>query len=421
MIDADTGTGGSRAAAAAQTIDQDSFVTLDFELRYTCAHARHTERRHVPQVNIWRDILPPGLEAALIGKQVGDRIALRFDESALAPASRAHQIRDIRLADFDGGIIPGWPLVPAIGRYLPLGTLHRAGIGGIYRDNRKPFRVTMVEGGRLRADLNHPLAGVPIDLAATVAAVSAKAGDRGGRCRDWSEVLTDGPGMQCRAGSVPTEFFDGDWASRAAEGDDADFYANPRFVAHVDSRAIAHISRLYADFLGDGMRVLDLMTADRSHLPDHLCLRSVTGLGMNVSELAANPILTGRVVYDLNADPRLPFADEAFDAAMCTVSIEYLTRPVEVVSEVARVLAPGAPFVVTFSNRWFPPKVLKVWRAAHVYERLGYVLECFLRTGKFAGLETLVVRGEPRPADDPHVSETAESDPVFAVWGRRVH
>ena len=32
-------------------------------------------------------------------------------------------------------------------------------------------------------------------------------------------------------------------------------------------------------------------------------------------------------VHDLNADPRLPFGDAEFDAAVCCVSVQYLTRP----------------------------------------------------------------------------------------------
>ncbi len=419
MTAVDTEDAAALPADGSQAIDQDSFVTLAFELRYSCANARHTERRYVPQVNIWRDLLPPGLDTALMGKRAGDRVALQFGARGLAATAQPSCVREIRMSDFDGDIVPGWPLRPEHGRYLPQGCLHRAGLGGIYRDNRKPFRVARIDGDRFVANLDHPLSGVPVDLSAAVLAVSQKSGDRGGRCQDWSEVLTDGLGMQSRAGLLPTAFFTGDWAARASEEDDAAFYATPRFVAHIDRRAVEIITNLYTGFLGDGMRVLDLMCGDRSHLPDHLGFAAVTGLGMNPDELSANAALTERVVHDLNRDPVLAFADATFDAAICTVSIEYLTQPVDVLREVARVLRPGAPFVVTFSNRWFPPKVIKVWRGAHPYERLGYVLEAFLQSEGFTALETLVVRGEPRPEDDPHISETGECDPVFAVWGRR--
>ena len=85
---------------------------------------------------------------------------------------------------------------------------------------------------------------------------------------------------------------------------------------------------------------------------------------MNAAELAANPRLTEWAVHDLNADPRLPYADGAFDAAACCVSIDYLTRPVEVCREVRRVLRPGGAFVVTFGNRCFPTKAVAAWLSA---------------------------------------------------------
>ena len=67
---------------------------------------------------------------------------------------------------------------------------------------------------------------------------------------------------------------------------------------------------------------------------------------------AGNPIkdVTWDVVHDLNARPRLPFGDGEFDGAMCAVSVQYMRRPLEIFAEVARVLKPGAPFVVSFSK-----------------------------------------------------------------------
>jgi hypothetical protein len=67
---------------------------------------------------------------------------------------------------------------------------------------------------------------------------------------------------------------------------------------------------------------------------------------------------------------------------------------------VARVLKPGGLFVQTFSNRWFPPKVVKIWPELHEFERLGLVLEYFLRTGAFGNLKTFSSRGWPRPETD---------------------
>jgi SAM-dependent methyltransferase len=150
---------------------------------------------------------------------------------------------------------------------------------------------------------------------------------------------------------------------RLDEMPDAEFYAAPRLVTHIDDGAIAAVTGLYREYFPAGGAILDLMSSWVSHLPPEASYRRVTGLGMNAEELAANPRLNAWVVHDLNAEPRLPFADGEFDAAGCCVSIDYLVRPVEVLCDLARVLRPDAPVVITFSNRRFPTKVIALWEA----------------------------------------------------------
>jgi SAM-dependent methyltransferase len=225
--------------------------------------------------------------------------------------------------------------------------------------------------------------------------------------------------MQAAPDGRDTDFFADDPFARLDPRDDREFYAAPRFVPHLDATAIARVAALYGRFLRPGMRVLDLMSSWVSHLPDAPAGLAVTGLGLNAEELARNPRLATRVVHDLNAEPRLPFADAAFDAAVCTVSVEYLTRPFEVFAEVARVLAPGAPFVVTFSERWFPSKVVRIWKDLHPFERIGLVIDYFRRSGRYADLHSESIRGLPRPDDDKYADTLALSDPVYAVWGAR--
>lgn len=150
---------------------------------------------------------------------------------------------------------------------------------------------------------------------------------------------------------------------RLDETPDPAFYATPRFVTHIDAGAIAAVTQLYREHLPAGGAVLDLMSSWVSHLPMDVSYGRVTGLGMNADELAANPRLDGWVVHDLNAEPRLPFAEGTFDGATCCVSIDYLVQPVAVLRDLARVLRPGAPLVVTFSNRRFPTKVIALWEA----------------------------------------------------------
>ena len=143
------------------------------------------------------------------------------------------------------------------------------------------------------------------------------------------------------------------------------------------------------------------------------------GLGLSEKELKRNPQLSDVHVQDLNQTPVLPFDSRTFDAVINTVSIEYLVDPLAVFKEVRRTLRPGGYFLVAFSNRWFEPKAVKVWKEIHEFERMGMVLEMFLRAGGFSSLQTYSMRGLPRPHNDKYYPEMQFSDPVYIVWGRR--
>jgi SAM-dependent methyltransferase len=137
---------------------------------------------------------------------------------------------------------------------------------------------------------------------------------------------------------------------RLDEEDDRLFYGVPRRVVHLDEAALAALTRLYGVVVPPTGSVLDLMASWRSHLPPWF-KGTVVGLGLNREEMRDNPQLSQALVHDLNREPRLPLNDGAFDAALCAVSVQYLTQPVEVFREVARTLRPGAPFVTAYFHR----------------------------------------------------------------------
>lgn len=297
-------------------------------------------------------------------------------------------------------------LQPIPGRFYP--RLAFMGLAEGSRDLR-PCRLVASDPEGLHVDLDHPLAGRPVRLMLRRIAQDA--------ARTRFVQLFDGPGMQVPPADAALCYLPEGALTRQDETQDAGFYARPRFVQHLDAVCRAEIARLYARFLHPGMRVLDLMSSWVSHLPDTPADLEVTGLGMNAEELAANPRLNARIVHDLNAEPRLPFAAAAFDRVICTASVEYLTRPQVVFAEVRRVLRPGGRFLVTFSDRWFPPKAIRVWSALHPFERLGLVL-WLLREAGYADLHGETLRGLKRPEDDPYIGERDDSDPLFAAWGR---
>ena len=196
--------------------------------------------------------------------------------------------------------------------------------------------------------------------------------------------------------AFPSGFFD-----RADTGVDTTFYVAPRLVTHIDDRAIAAVGTLYTE-LGLVGEVLDLMSSWVSHFP--VAPRRLVGLGLNAVELAANPMLAAHAVHDLNADPVLPFPDASFDDATCCVSVDYLTAPVAVFREVARVLRPGGRFVVTFSNRCFPTKAIRGWLATDDAQHVQIVDAYFRSAGGFG------------PAQAALRTPPASGDPLYAVW-----
>ncbi|WP_372912789.1 class I SAM-dependent methyltransferase [Salinigranum sp.] len=192
---------------------------------------------------------------------------------------------------------------------------------------------------------------------------------------------------------------------RFDERPDATFYDSPRFVTHADDAFLARLTDLYADVLDPGARVLDAMSSWVSHLPGESSEYEVVGHGLNAEELAANDRLDEWFVQDLNSEQRLPFADGRFDAVCCALSVQYLQYPGRVFAEFRRVLATGGGVVVSFSNRLFPTKAVRAWRAASMEDRVDLLNRAFDAAGGFE--ERDVVRD--RPGTDPFYAVVARA------------
>lgn len=166
------------------------------------------------------------------------------------------------------------------------------------------------------------------------------------------------------------------------------FYQQPRLVTHIDDATIAQITEFYREFLPADSDVLDLMSSWISHLPDEVSYRCVIGHGMNAEELKANSRLSDYLVQDLNADPVLPLESGQFDRACLVVSIQYLVKPVEVLSEVLRTLRPGGKLSVAMSHRCFPTKAIAAFHQLPPNDRIALVCEYLQRSG-FINVEYL--------------------------------
>lgn len=390
-------------------------AAVEVRLDWSANAVQHRNRRYTAKINFWRDIFPGALSVRL-PESNGEWVTEEFPAGELVPPWREANIHTVRKSALRLQRRNGPPVQLQAGRHYP--RYMAAGLPDVYAGNMQPMRVTAIDGDAVTLDLNHALARVPLRVSARIVERLGVSGEHGGRCLDpVEELLTTGAGLETLYPDTG-QLLQEQSFTRLDEREDGLFYAEPRLVQHLDATAIRQVTDIYAHVLDDGMQVLDLMSSWVSHLPEGPDL-TVTGLGMNADELARNTRLAHTILHDLNAVPELPWPDGQFDAAVCTASVEYLTDPVQVFRQLGRVLRPGAPFVVTFSDRWFPTKSVRLWSDLHPHERMALVLEYFRQAGNFTGLATESISGFPRPADDKYADQQPLSDPVFAVSGRR--
>jgi len=202
------------------------------------------------------------------------------------------------------------------------------------------------------------------------------------------------------------------------ESSDTFFYDAPRFVTHVDDGFIQRLTDLYRDRLTPGSRIFDMMSSWVSHLPDDLALDWVEGHGMNAEELAKNRRLDHYFVQNLNEIPRLPLADQSFDAVLNTVSVQYLQQPEAVFGEIYRILKPGGLAIISFSNRMFYQKAIAAWRDGSESNRVSLVKGYFKSVPGFSTPEVVTHASSIPPI--LQMLGMPGGDPFYAIVAERM-
>lgn len=388
-------------------------ASIEFSINWESSYGTHKDRRFIDKIHFWRDIFPGTMGDQINLLKAGGTCSEKFDAGILVPAYSKRNIKTFKREQFVNG--NGKAVTPTIGKFYPQGWAWKA--LNCFPQNVTPFRVIEQDNELIVADTNHPLSRTPVTVKAKLINRWQPAKERGGECKDIASLLTgDGPGMQLPYQWMRNGHYSPYPFVRENDEDDATFYEKPRLVNHLDDTALIEAKSIYSRLLCPGERILDLMSSWNSHLPDAHRDSFITGLGLNDEELRANPQLKQKVVHDLNKSPKLPFDDNSFDSVICTASVEYLTMPIEIFTEIARVTTPGSKFITLFSDRWFPGKEIEPWADLHHFERVGLVMDYFHKSGCFENVHTESIAGHPRPFEDKHFGKTLKSDPIFAVW-----
>jgi len=204
---------------------------------------------------------------------------------------------------------------------------------------------------------------------------------------------------------------------RQDESADTQFYDTPRFCFHVDDAAVAALTQYYSTAFRawDKPAILDICASHVSHFPEDVAEYAGrrVALGMNYMELSQNKQVDDYVVKDLNEDPKLPFDDNSFDIVTNVVSIDYLTQPMAICKEVARVLKPGGAAIFALSNRCFPTKAVNIWLKTNDLEHVYVVGSYFHYTGGFKAPSAVEV--SPNQATTPWAGGSSQNNAYLAV------
>lgn len=198
--------------------------------------------------------------------------------------------------------------------------------------------------------------------------------------------------------------------TRANDEPDAVFYARRGASTCMDAGARTAVTALYQTALPANGTILDLLCGNLSHIPPEASHETVIGLDVNKAALDANTALTQRIVQDVNLVPALDLPDNSLDAICLCDGLAYLTQPATLFEECVRVLRPGAPLIVTFSDNFVAQKAVALWQALEPADRSRLAALLLERAG-FGDLDT----GEVVPPEDL----TAWNDTVHAVIGRK--
>ena len=198
--------------------------------------------------------------------------------------------------------------------------------------------------------------------------------------------------------------------------------------------------RLLEARIAPTFRCIDVGCGDGKRCGEWLSAHAGSYCGVDVSEVAISRArsigLDARLIDDAAT---LPFADGAFDAAVCIEVLEHLLDPAAVAGEILRVLRPGGTLVATVPNiaywrrrldltvgRWDPMgdglSISMPWRDPHLR---FFTLRTFRSMLAGAGFTVLEMHGHlgKLVGDLPYLKRVVtveSSSPLYRALQRRL-
>ena len=388
-----------------------TLTDIAFRLEWKSATSAHTDCCLVRGINLEQDIFPKGLAKTLINLNIGESFSHTYAAKEIIGEDYSsdkviHFSTELFDQHFKGQFSP-----PILYRFYPSAIAHE-GLN-TQKTDYTPFRIISINDDRIIADKNHPLAKYYLTLTATIVETFDQPADADKRIRNIGKLITfRGPGMQAPFEYGDSVFFD----SYPFESNKPVAIQAPK-KAEFKSKTTEKIAQLYSENLPTLSKVLDVLSDEQSYLDDNYQTGLLCGIGKNEATLLANNRLNTFEVQDLNENTHLPFEDDHFDDAICTLAIETLTDPIAVFIEVSRVVKAGGKFIVVFTSNASTNHPISLWGQLHPFEKIQLVLEYFRQSARFDALNTYSNKEISQPAPASNVNSKSQTDPIFAVWG----
>lgn len=372
---------------------------IDFRLKWKSPIAEHTDIFHIENIDLNKDILPTNFGEKISNLTVDESYSVKLQaKDLLGEGYSSDKVISFDIALFNNQFKNQYS-PPSLYRFYPSAIAWK-GLNTSDNDY-SPFRLISKNQETIVADLNHPLAKYYLTLTATK--VEQSNNDSKNRPqRDITNLIsTKGPGMQ-----APFEFGDPIFFNEYPfkKNKDNKEHKNEVLKPNIESVAKQQIESLYSELLPKHSKILDVLSNNCSYLANNYQTGFLAGIGDDEKLLSENKRLDTYTTQDLNSDLTLPFESNSFDAAICTLAIETLSNPLELMKEIVRVVNQKGKFIITFVNVYSPDQSISLWSQLHPFERIQLVLEYFRESGLFAELNTVSNRGRSKNS-------------IYAVWG----